>query len=572
MLLLKKYQDKIIFGIIVFALIIRAISSFPLDEKLLGGTDVSSHLFKVWYIAKYGLDKWNKFWYAGYPFLRYYAPLSYWISGFLGKFFGYLIAYKLIIDLFYILLPIPFYFLVKDFKLNQKTIIISFLIFSLIVIYPYYLFDGRHPALISTFFAITFWYFLKRTIDTGKLKYKLLSVISLALTGLTHHFLIFLILPVTLCWLIGYDFRKKNIINFLSIVFLSSLIVSWWFIPFLTEKSVIAEKSIIELSPIESASRVSTQVFLANYASDFFAFTWSQYAITLSIFFLGILVLFSLLSWKDKVVKGFLFSLLVVLILFFVLNYKRSLILVPIPLSILVGIALQNIDRKFILSPFLLIILLISFFSLKAITYSYPDVPSLPSDGRVMYLPAGVAFQEANEKGKLMFEALLVPTAGNEYILGWYPESQSVEKTKFNELVANPFQKNYSFYLRSGWVNYIVVNKRFENIVNLFKENENFKQINETKLFYIFELQPKSTYVEINNNPVSVNVTRGRDEIYINFYCKDGEILIKESYHPKWKAFLNGEELTLRNNNFGFIITHIEKNEGNCSLVLHFKS
>ena len=156
------------FLVLVFCIILTLISVFPLDYLLPGGTDVTSHLFKVWYISEYGVTNWNTFWYGGFPFLRFYPPLFYIISGYLAKIIGYLIAYKLVIDLFYVLTPLVFYFFLNEFKFSDEQKSISLVIFSIIPIYHYYFSNGRHPSLVALFFGIIFWIFLKRAIEKKK--------------------------------------------------------------------------------------------------------------------------------------------------------------------------------------------------------------------------------------------------------------------------------------------------------------------------------------------------------------------------------------------------------------------
>jgi hypothetical protein len=256
------------------------------------------------------------------------------------------------------------------------------------------------------------------------------------------------------------------------------------------------------------------------------------------------------------------------------LNYKRTFVFLPIPVAILSAVTLHKIKNlyKFFFLALLFLFLFINYFSVKKFIYEYPEIPYIPKEGRVIVFPIGNAFKEKIGENKHMYEALLMPMQGNEYILGWYPQSQSIKKTKFNRLIVNPFEVNYSSYLRDGWVNYILVNKKSKDLINIFENNKNFRKINETNTFLIFELQPKSTYIEINQSPINATINKYKDKIYINFHCKSGEMIIKESYHPKWKALLNGEEVAIEETDIGFIKTYIHKNEGKCLLTLQFKN
>ena len=111
-------EDKVILLVLAAILLIKFFSSFPLDNKTIpGGTDVAHFLTNTWYIATYGMTKWNYFWYGGFPFMRYYPPLTFLLTGGLARAVGVLMAYKFVNDLFMVLIPVSFYFFMREFKL-----------------------------------------------------------------------------------------------------------------------------------------------------------------------------------------------------------------------------------------------------------------------------------------------------------------------------------------------------------------------------------------------------------------------------------------------------------------------
>lgn len=124
------FKNKLFLTILFFCIFIRIFSVYPLNDTTIpGGTDVAFHLFQSWYITENGLTNWNKYWYGGYSFLRFYPFLFHALSGYLGKILGYLISYKLIVDLFYILTPIAFYLFLQEFNFSKEKKILVVNIF-----------------------------------------------------------------------------------------------------------------------------------------------------------------------------------------------------------------------------------------------------------------------------------------------------------------------------------------------------------------------------------------------------------------------------------------------------------
>jgi len=550
--------------VLIFCLVARMFVSFPLDNSLPGGTDASSHLFKTWYIAEKGITKWNYYWYGGYPFLRYYPPLSYLFTGYLGKIIGYLFAYKLVVNLFFVIAPIAFYLLLKEFKLTDKKIIIALLVFSLIPIYSYYLFDGRHPTLISIVFALLYWKFLERSVKTKSTKDIVLSSIFLALTGLTHHLIMFLILGISLIWFIFYHFSLSALIKLIKSSLLGFLIISLWFIPFFLEKGLVAKGEPI-IKPEVSTGFIKN-VATTSYASDFYSSELSPYIISISIAVTGFIALLSFYSFRKRIVMSSVLLLIVIVLSIFIIRYRRILIFLPIPFSILVSEGFEKLKKRKIVGFMLLILLILSFFSLRGLYYLKPEIPDVPKDGRVLYLPAMSGFEYS-------YEFLFSPMNGNENILGWYPESQSKNKTKYNNLISNPLSMNDSEYyglLKDGWVNYIVTNNNSSELIGYFTGSETFRLIGQTDTFFIFESTPKSSYIEIDDKQVDASVFKYTDKILAEFECVNGTLILKESYHKNWKGMINNKRMDLEENENGFIKLELKEENENCLLELTF--
>jgi len=566
--------------VLFFCIILRTISVFPLDYRLPGGTDLTSHLFKVWYISAYGITKWNSFWYGGFSFLRFYPPLFYAISGYLGKIINFLIAYKLVIDIFYIITPLAFYYFLNEFNFSENQKIVSLIIFSLTPTYHFYFSDGRHPSLIALFFGILFWIFLKKSIEDKRYtKNVVLSSVFLSLSLLSHHLIFVLIIPITFLWAILYSFKTKTIISLLEIGILCSLITIWWWGPFVLESSESVEEGHEYLNVV--GSNFSIEKILNSFGSmwRYYQFSWSEYIIFSFMGLLGILCLLSIFKW-DKIILSFFAIFVISLILFVVMSYKRIFVLIPIPLSILASYILNIFKKRIQIIIIILIFVLAiaSYFSIRTDLYDFPVPPIIPKDGRVIALPAGQTFRENEKETTYKVEDLVFPLYGNEFILGWYPQAISVgkygtKKIEYDTMLSEPLKNEFNDYyqlLKEEWVNYVVVRKDDIKLVYYFNSSNKFIVINNTQKFVIFEMKQKSTYAEIDEKSAEANVSKNYDRITINTSCKKGIIKVKENYNENWVIFINGQKVKTLGTEYGFI--QIESNEVEpCSIDMMFE-
>ena len=263
-----KNISKLILISLTFSIVFRIIFTYPLSNDYIpGGTDTHSHLFRTWYIAKYGLLKWNYYWAGGHPFLRYYPSLQYWISGYLGKFIGWLLSYKLIVNSFFVLIPLAFYLFLIEFKLSKESIALSVIIFSLFPVFYYFFFDGRHPTLISFFFTILYWKFLKKSIDTNKPTFLFLSSIFLLLSLLVHYLTAGFIIGISFIWLLFHYKNATSFFKILKIITLTFLLSIWFWAPLLIEtlisqQTMEAKYVIGDTTPIEAGRKLLLAPFI----------------------------------------------------------------------------------------------------------------------------------------------------------------------------------------------------------------------------------------------------------------------------------------------------------------------
>ena len=575
-----KNISKLILISLTFSIVFRIIFTYPLSNDYIpGGTDTHSHLFRTWYIAKYDLLKWNYYWAGGHPFLRYYPPLQYWISGYLGKFIGWLLSYKLIVNSFFVLIPLAFYLFLIEFKLSKESIALSVIIFSLFPVFYYFFFDGRHPTLISFFFTILYWKFLKKSIDTNKPTFLFLSSIFLLLSLLVHYLTAGFIIGISFIWLLFHYKNATSFFKILKIITLTFLLSIWFWAPLLIEtlisqQTMEAKYVIGDTTPIETGRKLLLAPFI--YLKSILKSDESAYVLYVLIFSLGIFSFISLLK-LDRSIKDFLIVLILILLLLLILSYKRLFIFISIPLSILASKGIILFKKTRYIFIFIVIMLsILSCFALKQHIYHIPfDIPKLPNDGRVIYFPVFDAFKQSETELKSGYDLLLPSIQGNENILGWMLNFEAdPQRVRYLQKLKVPLEINqsseYHHLLKEGWVNYVVVNKNSTEIIEYFNRSNNFRLYNKTELFFVFEVYPKSSYIEINDEPIrNIQFKKENDNIFINFTCFVGTLKIKEGYHQNWNVLLNNKKIELYSNEYGFIKTKINDN-GLCTIKLSF--
>jgi uncharacterized membrane protein len=578
--ILEKPKTAIMLAL--FLGLVKFILGFSLiNSKFPGGVDVSYHLFTVWYIATYGITKWNYFWYGCFPFLRYYPPLAHLIVGFVGRFFNFLITYKFFNNLFMGLAPIAFFYFLKEFNLPTKNQIIALIFFSFVPIYSFYLADGRYTTIINFVTALAYWIFLKRSLDKNNLKNILLASVFLSFSILTSVTTTFMIVFITFFWAMYYRTKANTFCRFFGICMISLLLTAWWSAPFVLESfGFEATSNYANFFQLLNINSVGTRISSGISTASYFTISWGRELIFLLIAATFVFCSLSFLTLKDKITKDFLVLIVIMASSFLFVNFLRMLVFLPIPISILLsqGISVMNKKLRNLVVPIFFLLLFVAYFSIRPQTYPYPKLPSIPKDGRVLILPVSNALIETPVDNRGFQEMMFSAMNGNENIFGWAIESQRVGeagmlKSKYNSLIQYPMsvsQERYYELLKDGWVNYLIVNKTNQDLINYFNSSEKFKIKSIEEKFIVFEIVPKSTYVELNGNSIDANITKKNDEIDIDMKCEPGIIKIKESFHKNWVGSINKNPVTIELTDNGFMQIRIqEKND--CSIKLSFE-
>jgi len=585
-----KYKKKILlFLVLFFCIITRAIIALPLDNKLIpGGTDTSGHLYLVWYATEKGIDKWSFYTNGGETIFRLNPPLSHIIAGVIGNFTGFLFAYKLVFDIFFVITPIVFFYFLKEFNLSNEKIMIALVIFSLFPTHSYYFADARFPSIVNLPIIMLYWIFLKRAIDSKSLSDLLIPAIILSISVLIHNTTAFIGVVVTFAWVI-HSKRLKIFYKLFKLFLLSIttfLLLMLWSIPLIETLENTEGGGYKELVKTPNPIALQENIIFRIMNLDLFSTSFGPYIIIIFGITVSLYLLFSLTSIKEKITQNFLLIFLVIVVLILIIDYKRAFIFLPIPLSVLIVQGISEFKKlRLILFLIILLISIVAFYSIIPWVFSYPEYPDIPRDGRVIFLPRGADFQESPEESKNVWSHLLAPMNENENILTWnvialnttkktfFPTvAYTPKKIQYNGFLADPLSINRSKYytlLKNGHVNYIAVNKNYQNSIDYF-DHKKFKLINETKLFKVFEIVPKSSYVEMNGNKVDARIKKGKDKISIEMECTPGNITVKESYNKNWIATLNGEKVNIKENEYSFMNIGTDF-RGECSLKFTFQ-
>lgn len=548
-------KTRMEFYVLASILLLRLLFSFPLNNEYILASDFFSHFFKVWYVSRYGITDWNYFWYGGYPFLYYYSPLSYIITGYLAKITNPIIAYKLISDIIFIFTPFIFYLLTIELGIYKKQALFSTFIFSIFPIYSYYMYKGAFPTHFSLPFLLLGWLFFMKYLKTCKKRKFILSLFFFTIALLTHHFSFFIFTLMIFSYLIFKD--KKIHFSFVFIIFLTFLMCSWFILPvFLNCKHASSFISLVAptIPRLENLT-IPQELF---------------YALTFFVIAFGLVILKDI--YKIRNCRPFLntFILFSIITLFF--SYKRPIYFLPIYASIVLGyMAFSKIKIIKIFTIFSIAVLIFSFIVIKP---KYVEIKNIKlpqniyEEGRVICLPVGSCL------GKKAFhmEGVLFPMNGKEVITGLFPQSQSPKKILYEKLISNPLNLSQHFYytlLREGFVNTIIVNKDSKAFLEYFNNSGLFEKIYEDKKFLVFSPREKFSYIELNKKPLKCKVKKLKNKILIETFCEDnGILLIKESYHPAWKAWINGQKVKIKESKYGFMEIPVEK--GECKIILKF--
>jgi len=555
---LESLGSKIILIALIIAVGGRLAYSYQLNENLLGGSDFTGHITLVNYIAKYLDVGWFEFWHGGYPLIKYVSPDAYLMASFLALFAGDIIAYKIIMDFFFLLAPVVFLLLIKDFRLADWQKAAAVLFFSFFPAGAHYFFENSFPTTVNIVFALLFWKSIINYSENKTQKNLLFSGLFFSFMILVHQLTAVFAGAVVLVWAAA-KYRKIVWKPFLA----GALVSAFWLFPFLLE---YRGDSLIE-------SSFSLGV-VGSIINDIGAPQLAGFA-----FFFAVILLFSLKFRNDRDFLSFAAAIVLTLMIVAFSSYFRAVAFVSIPAAFLFAKIFPERKWAFVIAIAALALLAFSFYTLRggvnAAGYESWEVPAAPD--RMIFYPNGYDFCESAGCPKSTYSSYLAPKYGREIMDGMRFQYLIVggmreKRFAFFQKIASPLNSapaELSELFRAGFVNSIVVNKNFPEYVKYFSDAKYFVKMNETEHFLVFGLAQKPSFIEIDSKPVESSAERGRNALNVSFDCSPGTLLVKESYDNYWAASISGEQPKIEPDKYGFMKMEINKT-GACVLEMKY--
>ncbi|ALV63707.1 6-pyruvoyl-tetrahydropterin synthase related domain / conserved membrane protein [Thermococcus sp. 2319x1] len=527
------------------------------------GGDSYGHLFKIWKLI-HGYKPWIADWYGGYPFLRFYPPLAYFIGVFFGKITSStVLGYKFTV-LFSILLgAISARLLLRELGFSDASsylagIVYAFSIYHLRVLAP----EGNFPRFVALnvapLFLLAFLYVTRRN-----WKYSILSGLFLAIVGLTHHTL-FVSFGLPALFMIPYLWitRKENIRGIAIKTAIASTVAfsisAFWVVPFLLEKNnahFLNENSIEYLFKFQS---VKLEDFL------FPTSPWSFYQGVA--FYLGIAGVVLLLLKREKPEKalgaGLLGASLTALLLSLgyygptpFLNRLPLLNMIPpyrwldslslvgaIGMGVLFEVLGESLSQKIeinaarksiVVGIFLVFLVILSLSDVRLQTDSL-KAEDFPGD----YLAVLNYMGNDNSTGWRFYQAGLEITqgsrvswapalAGKPALEGWYRQGDPAypQHSYLNYAIENEpgFAEKA---LRAYSIKYILTDEHYKGYSAIVKNLKDFgfEEVYSSGSFHLYRwsnftfLQPKSSVLVVGSWPFDLGVSYEKAE-YVDDYA-----------------------------------------------------
>jgi uncharacterized membrane protein len=541
------------------------------------GGDAYGHLFKIWKLMK-GYSPWIEDWYGGYPFLRFYPPLSYFVGAFFGRLASSaILGYKLTVLLSVLIGAISVRVLLwelgfSSFPSYLGGITYAFSVYHLRVLAP----EGNFPRFVALnvapFFLLALLYVTRRN-----WKFSLLSGLFLAVVGLTHHTL-FVSFGLLALFMLPYIriTRRKNTreitINALTAGAVAFAVSGFWVLPFFLERNnahFLNENSIEYLFKSQS---VKLTDFLFHTSS------WSFYQGIA--FYAGIAgIIFLLMRKYEKAERalgaGLLGASLTALLLSLgyygptpFLNRLPLLNLIPpyrwldslslvsaigvgALLEVLWGFIQKNIEeetmRKSLMACFLLLLVLLSLSDVR-LQFGSLKAENFPGD----YLAVLNYVENDSSVGWRFYQPGLwitqgsrvswAPALSNKPTLdGWYRQGDPAYSQ--HSYLNYAIEKDPGFAekaLRAYSVKYVIVDEHYRGYGDIVKNLKSlgFKEVYSSGPFHLYHwnnftfVQPKVGILIVGSWPFDLGVPyeRGR---YIDEYADRLEqysIVILNSY------------------------------------------
>ncbi|MBP1911857.1 6-pyruvoyl-tetrahydropterin synthase-related protein [Thermococcus stetteri] len=198
-------------------------------------TDGNGHLFKIHKLMSSGWEPWIEDWYSGFPFLRFYPPLSYLIGAFLGFILGSDIrgyAATLMLTSFVGATALHFYL-----RRSGREPYVAPLVFLL---FPWHLgvayIEANFPRANSINLFPLFILALLWAAEVRE-RYLAASAVAISVISLVHHSAM-VPLVITGFVLLFENFKRTRVLsNFFKVGGIFVALTAFWYVPFFLERN-----------------------------------------------------------------------------------------------------------------------------------------------------------------------------------------------------------------------------------------------------------------------------------------------------------------------------------------------
>jgi len=548
----------------ILVTISRIIVSYPLDLSVFHGPDFCGHMPLMWLISKTLNLGWNYLWYTGYPMIKFVSPASLLMGSFFNAFLSPQTAFKLVIDISFVLAPLAFLVFINNFDLTNRQKIVGLLTFSFLPSGVYYFWEGSFPTVLNVVLTLLLWHSIIRLCRDRSMKNLAFSGLFFSFAILTHQLTAVFGAAIITVWLIA-RYRKIMVTPFI----IGALIASFWLVPFMLEytgDSIVKQSAGIDTLVNSIITRMGTVPFvlMCLIGGSFFVYAALNYR-------------------NDKDFVSFSLVLLFMVIVLFLSSYNRIMYIVAVPLA-MIAAKLYSKNRAVDMSIWALVVVsILVFFTFQGFFYMSgfisPDAPNLDmSKGRVIYYPENnfehmLKWQEADSGNRPQFlnQKELSDTKRPYYLKLRDPLGQSQEET--------------ARLMQDGFFNYAVINidpnesryvVPFSDYINksammsYFSSTDLFREVYNDGVWDVFELSNPPSYISTGSEPVNYSLNKSRNMIEASFACRPGELTVKESYDDYWKAEINGIPAGIGINGEGFMKINVTES-GTCNLKMTFE-
>jgi len=584
---MKKNIHLLIIFLIIILLFIKII--LPYFQTSVYYFDTIGHFFSAKFVKEELFPKvvgLNTDFYFGYAHNQFYPPLFSYIVALLSFLIPIKIAFKLVIALSILFLPLGFYSWARSLKLNKnQSLFFVFLVIGFLTLPSKFFasystginFDSLIAGLIPNFLGLLLLLFYMASLPYLKnKKYFIISTLLLTAIVLTHFFIATVAIIYSISFFITAIIERKKLIYYVKHYIFVFLLSAFWIIPFLLKQN-FSQPAFIPFK-INLVFLLTSLVFCLILI--YFHFKKEKYYIQLAIFILLLLMLISIVHY-----------------FFLPLHTYRIAPFIYITTLLLISKILKINKLLLLLGAILMLILLFVFTSYPYYP-NYEDSPIyLNNEGRIFVLSRNITY---------------FPKHTLEYLIPYWNKQPGVmdvfiesslhgdELTTLKTLLVkdafrwgaawNPISLNLSqkekIRLSSFYLNLFGINTLISDLEDLpvyYEEKEQIATI-DNKNLYAYYLMKSPLIEPLKSSPISKKLSQKKwnkfiydrflneTTLYVNtadnftidksavvelkelnrtkikfkiHSKKETPILIKYSYLPNWHAYSEGKKIPI---------------------------